>query len=295
MIGADAELTETEMVGILAAQGWTASRVLPYVGEQRHRTVRAWVDGGRSVWLKVEAVRSPVAGVAHEAIVLARLAGQAAIPTLLAQGIGPRGLPFLVTAHIDGSPLEDRSEASPEVLGALACLLMDFSKSLDRSGLRTCTGLDVFAARPPLRDLLAGQARRGGVDARTAALMTQLQGRVEPERVGLVHGSFDTGNVLVEPDGPLWLVDLEATRPGPVSLDVASMAGSIAEWSPEQAGKWIGAAARVLGADWNPVNVAGYLILRAAYRELAGVLTTSHRLAILDVVEDLLEPVSSCG
>jgi aminoglycoside phosphotransferase (APT) family kinase protein len=118
--------------------------------------------------------------------------------------------------------------------------------------------------------------------------MADLQGRVEPESVGLVHGSFDTDNVLMEPGGPPWLVDLEAARPGPVSLDVASMIGSLLESSRVLAADWVDAAERALIPSWNPVNVAGYLLLRTSYREEAGVLATSHRLAVVAAAERLM-------
>jgi hypothetical protein len=40
--------------------------------------------------------------------------------------------------------------------------------------------------------------------------------------------------------------------------------------------------------SWNPVNVAGYLLLRTSYREEAGVLATSHRLAVVAAAERLM-------
>lgn len=74
------------------------------------------------------------------------------------------------------------------------------------------------------------------------------------------------------PAGTVTLIDLEATRIGVASFDVAAMAGGLlSEGSAAAARTWLTEAIPALGLAAE--NIAGFLALRAWHRHQAGALT----------------------
>lgn len=66
----------------------------------------------------------------------------------------------------------------------------------------TCSLADVLAERGPLTE---GEVRAVGAVA--AAALSRIHG------AGLVHGDIKPANLLLSPDGELWLADFDAARP----------------------------------------------------------------------------------
>jgi aminoglycoside/choline kinase family phosphotransferase len=128
----------------------------------------------------------------------------------------------------------------------------------------------------------------------TSSEVVDLVSRSVPEGTALVHGSLDPSNVLVTRRGRATFLDLEAARGGPVSFDVASMAGGLlATHGRDVAGRWLAAAAQSVVAP--SINVASHLALRAWNAHCAEALSEGARVDIAGLVKHLLGTRQALG
>lgn len=248
---------------------WEASR-----SPQRHRSWMGTTSSGASYWLKVGVAETTVAGVVRESRVLAELGGRCGTPHLVTCGEGPPA--FLVTQHVSGKLLAESPAAQVSAfLPALVDALVRFHMSAGVPPYPPCSvdDRDLFGPRPaPIR--LLGQDGVAFWRAAVSTAATDQLFRTDPLAakltVGSVHGSFDLRNVLIGPNGrSVGLVDLEASRPGPIEVDVAGMAcdllltrGSVAALA------WIDLW-RQQGRSVDRRTIGQFMALRLWYRHLA--------------------------
>lgn len=269
-----------ELARRVTAAGFRIRQVRAFGGDQRHRSWRMSVHGGRVLWAKAERQQSAVAGVRREAAALARLSGLALVPELVAHGQLSDGVPYLVTAGVRGHLLTGASLRRAGTVAAAADALRAFG-ALARTGAGpSYPGRDVFATRPDLAALL--QPALGWLSAAgllVPALRAGLADGFPAEPPRLVHGSAHPGNVLVTPAGTAVFIDLEAVRVGAASFDVAAMAGGLlADGDRTAAQAWLAGAVPALGLPIR--NVCGFLALRAWHRSQARALTAAEREAL---------------
>lgn len=253
-----------------------------WVRDQRHESWRACGPVG-GVWIKIERVASPIAGVEREADILTWLdtdSGRA--PRLLARGRCESGRPFLVTAEITGTSISD-APGGPWTHDA-ACALRAFASRPPPRWLAEQRGNDLFGDAPDLSALLRDAADNGPL----RELASRIGGRTTIQDVGLVHGSFDPDNVIACPYGRVAFVDFEATRVGPSSVDVAAMTAGLVlrDGHCAAARSWLSACATNL-PDFHPVDVAGHILVRICHRRDAGELPQRDHDALVSVVSEL--------
>lgn len=277
-----------ELADRITALGYRVRQLTAFAGDQRHRSWRITVHGGPALWTKAERQHSPVAGVRQEAAALERLARLCQVPEMVAHGELSSGAAYLVTVEVPGQPLTGAMFRQAGTANAAAAVLGQFG-ALAGTGAGPCyLGHHVFARKPDLVTLL--EAASGWLDAAALlvpALRDGLRHGFPAEPPRLVHGSFHPGNALVTPAGTVTLIDLEATRIGVASFDVAAMAGGLlSEGSAAAARTWLAEAIPALGLPAE--TIAGFLALRAWHRHQAGALTASEGQALAGLLPLLL-------
>jgi aminoglycoside phosphotransferase (APT) family kinase protein len=280
-----------ELADRITAAGYRVRQLTTFAGDQRQRSWRIAVHGGPALWAKVERECSPFAGVRQEAAALERLAGLGPVPEIVTHGELSSGAAYLVTVEAPGQPLTGAMFRLAGTANAAAAVLGEFG-ALAGTGAGPCyPGRHVFARHPDLAMLL--EPASGWLDAvalLVPALRAGLRRGFPGETARLVHGSFHPGNALVTPAGTVTIIDLEATRIGLASFDVAAMAGGLlSEGSVAAARTWLAEAIPALGLPAE--NVAGFLALRAWHRYQAGALTTGEREAVAGLLPLLFQIV----
>ena len=262
---------------ILDTAGIHPVRVEAFAGEQRHRSWRI-TTATEILWVKIEMSISPVSGLCREAACL-RALGPNPLPRLIYARIQPT---MLVTAECPGRPVADCGEASSWAAGAASALGTFWRRRREAPRFAHAPGPDLFGDRPDLGRLLVEAAVNA--PPALATLSNSLARDVRPEPIGLVHGSYDPDNVLVEAGRLTGLVDLEAVRFGPLAWDVATMADGLLESQGFAAARtWLACAAAIGAA---PTAIAGYLALRACYRTAAAPDRVDHT-SLLELVDAL--------
>ncbi len=201
-------------------------------------------------WLKSGQAPRRASGVAHEARVLDLVRGRlAAVPTIVARSDTIESKPidqaWFISLSLPGRPLA--AHQSPFDATALHWMKNWLDHlSMCRPEAEHCAGAcvrdGVFSEHPDLLALLETADATLGRSPIGARLLHRARAAAQtPTCSGVVHGSFDTRNVLVDARGnPTGVVDFEAARPGPPMLDVASMVCSLAmDISPELAKQWL--------------------------------------------------------
>jgi Ser/Thr protein kinase RdoA (MazF antagonist) len=203
---------------------WVTSEALrsgaPALTEQRHMSTRVELSDGTRGWLKVDRAGMPLAGVQREAEVLQSNGHVAGLPRVLAAGTTASGRPFLLATEVPGTPLSQRADLVDH-LPAIARWLIGFSSTaaVMPYPLGAVATWDLYGPRPDLHRLaFEAAAWAEGRIARPVQL-----GSDADLPTAVVHGSFDPANVLVDDDGRVGVLDLEATRLGPTVIDVAGM------------------------------------------------------------------------
>jgi aminoglycoside phosphotransferase (APT) family kinase protein len=194
--------------------------------------------------------------IAREAIALRAMEGWPHVPTLRAAGALPGDRPFLVTDALDGAPFAaalHRATGGPpgELMRRLADWLCDFSR----------------------RDVPPALACEAGASSGSWAADYRPRG-APPVVVGLVHGSFDPGNVLVKGHGPdlrlAGILDFEASRPGSALIDIASMAVRLVIGGrADLCQLWLAAAAEAWRSTSLPSEVLPYSLAQNERRRQA--------------------------
>jgi aminoglycoside phosphotransferase (APT) family kinase protein len=275
-----------ELASRLAAAGFHVRALTPFDGDQRHRSWRAETRDGPALWAKAERSASVVAGVRREAAMLRFLCGTDLVPQLIMHGTLASGVPYLVTREAAGTPLPAGSQ--PAILAAIAVALQRFGALARLCTAAAHPGQDLFGVQPDLAALLSPALTwLRGQDIITAAEQVQFEQRGYPfEPAVLVHGSFHPANVIATPHGAVTLIDLEATRIGPASFDVASMAGGlIADGAAGTAQNWVAHAMAAMNLPAR--NIVAYLALRTWHRSQADVLTPTEQSALAALIREL--------
>lgn len=217
--------------------GWVASEGLragvPPPHEQRHRSIRVDLLDGTPGWLKVDRAGMALAGVQREAEVLQANRHVDGLPQVLTAGTTSSGRAFYLAAEVPGTPLSDRVDLVDH-LPSVARWLVGFAStaivvSYPPEAVATW---DLFGPRPDLHRLAVGAV--AWAESRIARPVRLCAG---PDlSTAVLHGSFDPTNVLVDDDGRVGVLDLEAARPGPTVIDMAGMGcrlaplGAASEW-----------------------------------------------------------------
>ncbi len=269
--------------------GYRIEGLRPFSKEQRHQSWRLATHRG-PLWVKVESVSSPVAGVARESLVLSRLDGHFShVPQLVAAGHLHSGAPYMVTTEVGGRQMSNGAP-SERTLSTVASGLRTFGECAVflPSSLRWTVD-DLFGDQPYLPALLLA-ASAGIRDAHLQSIAAHLADTEADESAVLLHGSLDPTNVMIDcsDQGRMsGFLDLEATRWGPASYDIATMATGVARlWGAPSSLRWVSMCERIF-ANVPRTRVAGFMILRAAFRSAAGELSDTERSSILRVSEHL--------
>lgn len=223
MTGTDEiERLATQLLGPISIKS-----VRPCPLAQRHLSWAVALSSGERCWVKLGRHETAVAGVRREAAVLHQLDERWFAPRLMAYD---RRRPVIATQHLDGRMLaEHEDDEVYDLLRPLASWLQSF---------RTCGALaahppsvvaswDLFGTDPDVNRLLddgaafwTRAAHRRGIRASAVR-----QRRLRPAAGGVVHGSFDEDNLLIDDARAVsGVLDFEATRVGPSAIDVAGMA-----------------------------------------------------------------------
>ena len=190
----------------------------PVVGGRSNLTAVVVDADGRRVVVR----RPPLTGVlasAHDVVregrIVAALAGTAVpVPEVLAMTDGTDvdgpDVPLLVTAHVDGTVVRDRSVAAtlaPEVRAAVtapvtATLAALHAVDVDAVGLGELARRDGYLSRQVARwsrQLARGSDRPLATLERLAATLADVA--PAQTEVALVHGDYRLDNLIVTPDG----------------------------------------------------------------------------------------------
>ena len=220
----------------------------------RHVVYRLQVrkDGHSPIawWLKSGQASRCASGVAHEARFLDLVRGRlAAVPTIVARSDTIEGKPidhaWFISSSLPGRPFA--AHQSPFDTSTLHWMKNWLDHlSMCRPEAEHCAGScvreGVFSEHPDLLSLLEPADATLGRNPIGARLLHRARAAAQtPTGSGVVHGSFDSRNVLVDANGnPTGVLDFEAVRPGSPMLDIASMACSLAmDISPELAKRWL--------------------------------------------------------
>jgi hypothetical protein len=257
---------------ILRASGLDAGTSAPSVLPGDHRNL-VWtareVATGKTLIIKASGDARTTAMITREADALRGLAGWPHVPVLRAAGALCGDRPFLVTDALDGMSLTSAlgrrgTHAFGGVLRSLASWLQDFSRRDIPSAL--CDGTEQWSGSWATDYRPVGASR----------VVT-----------GLVHGSFDPGNVLVRWRGPdlalAGILDFEATRPGSVLADIASMAVRLLiPGRADLCRAWLEVAAEVWMSPKLPAEVLPYSLAQNERRQQAA--RKDRRVAVADPV-----------
>lgn len=181
-------------------------------------------------------------------------AGPVPVPAPIAQCSDPTvtGAPFYVMEHLAGLTIEDEDDAdrlSAAARRTLSEQLVDTLADLhridcDRPELRPFTRDEPYLSRQ-LRQWHRQIDSAAGPDGSNApAGLTELHRRLVAERpeeryVGIVHGDYRPGNLIVGPDGAvIGVLDWELWTVGDVLADLGWL---LATWSSPEAVDWAAA------------------------------------------------------
>jgi aminoglycoside phosphotransferase (APT) family kinase protein len=266
------------------------------------------------LWAKQEVASSPVAGVRRETALLATLHPHfELVPDVVVCSKADEGAdtslddlvaPWLVTYNRPGRRLDDvlrvaDSMERRKILRSVAGKLAEFqalSNLLPEQ--QRWRGADLFGDAPHLLTLLAEGAAQlraqasshesagsdPDVDRRLVEMAAKRCDGWRPEEPALTHGSFDSWNVLSYGSTASAFLDLEATRFGPPSFDLASMTMSLAiDVDVAAARAWAGEVSGDATSAVGP-NVAAQLVLRAINRRVAGELDAKAFAAVDEIL-----------
>lgn len=198
--------------------------------------------------LKVQAEDASVPTVVFEGRTLRQLQGHPGVPTLCNVGVvGAQARPFILTELLPGRRLQQALPVSkPEVeqcLVELSAWLHRFSR--------------IQLARPTLHFL--GEQFSGpwspwyapGSAPPVVEQASSVNAGHDKNRLGLVHGSFDPGNILLDQAHQrlvFGVIDFEATRLGSPLIDIAGLAlHFLLADRPDLATSWLATAATEWG------------------------------------------------
>ncbi|MDR0854145.1 MAG: aminoglycoside phosphotransferase family protein [Clostridiales Family XIII bacterium] len=263
-----------ELVEILSTQGFfLRNGVCPEI-DQRHESWKFELDYGSNVWVKFEKSHSVFAGIEREASALFQLQGIASVPEIIASGSLKDSTPYLVTKDFPSNEMNSSDETTFQ---SVSDSLHQFS--LCKIDIQEIPGTDhLFSLKPNIPMIISSIMETESLFSLREMINFIDTGTIMDEPSVLIHGSFTPNNVLISNDKGVCLIDLEAIRYGPLSFDIATMAGAMIEDGEIGAAtEWINIATEGLSKRGYVNKINGWLIIRLLNRAVNGVVSSAER------------------
>ncbi len=219
-------------------------------------TKSVYRDGDKAI--KVFCKGFPKAEVLNEALISARIEelGGINIPATLAVSVEEDGCWSITKDFIEGKTLKQLMVENPDKMDEYLDQMADLQLMIHS---RTCPLLN------KLKDKMARQISE--IEELNAANRYDLLTRLDstPKHVKLCHGDFQPDNIIVRPDGAMFVLDWVHATQGNASADVARTYLLFCLHSQEVADKYMDLFCKKTGTDkryvqqWLPLVAAAQL------------------------------------